>query len=136
MADTAPLVSPASSPVSDYGSLASAAATEEADFQVQFPQGQSQGSPPGPALRSLVTLVSALRAAARVELAGFLVTFAFGLHGVIQTNLVIEKTCRVNLNLSGAVCDDIGHHEQEQNLVQQSVTDINLYFTFLSSIPW
>ena len=133
MADTAPLVSPPSSPVSDYGSLASVAATEEADFQVQFPQGQSQGSPPGPAPRSLV---SALRAAARVELAGFLVTFAFGLHGVIQTNLVIEKTCRVNLNLSGAVCDDIGHHEQEQNLVQQSVTDINLYFTFLSSVPW
>ena len=130
MADTAPLVSPASSPVSDYGSLASVAATEEADFQVQFPQGQS--SPPGPAPWSL----GSTRAAARVELAGFLVTFAFGLHGVIQTNLVIEKTCRVNLNLSGAVCDDIAHHEQEQNLVQQSVTDINLYFTFLSSIPW
>ena len=131
MADTAPLVSPPSSPVSDYGSLASVAATEEADFQVQFPQGQS--SPPGPAPWSLG---STLRAAARVELAGFLVTFAFGLHGVIQTNLVIEKTCRVNLNLSGAVCDDIAHHEHEQNLVQQSVTDINLYFTFLSSIPW
>ena len=49
---------------------------------------------------------------------------------------MIEKTCRINLNFTGEICDDIQHHTVESDRVQQDVTDLNLYNTFLSSIPW
>ena len=49
---------------------------------------------------------------------------------------MIEKTCRVNLNFTADICDDIEDHSVESDRVQQDVTDLNLYNTFLSSIPW
>ena len=49
---------------------------------------------------------------------------------------MIEKSCRVNLNFSSAVCDDIEQHAVESDLVQKEVNNLNLYFTFLSSLPW
>ena len=57
-------------------------------------------------------------------------------HSSLRTNLMIEKTCRVNLNFTGEICDDIEHHSAESDRVQQDVTDLNLYNTFLSAIPW
>jgi len=70
-----------------------------------------------------------------IELAIAIHYFSFGLHNVIRTNLLIEKTCRVNLNFTDAVCDNINHHDKENDEVQEEVTTINLYFTFLSALP-
>ena len=49
---------------------------------------------------------------------------------------MIEKACRVNLNYTSAVCDDIEHHAVESDKVQEEVNNLNLYFTFLSALPW
>jgi len=70
-----------------------------------------------------------------IEFVAWSQTFAYGLHSVIRTNLMIEKSCRVNLNFTAAVCDDIEHHAMESDQVQKEVTTLNLYFTFLSAIP-
>ena len=72
----------------------------------------------------------------RIELVAFLIELANGLHRVIRTNLLIEKVCRVDLNLGNQICDDIGNHQSEQNIVQERVNDLNLYSIFLASIPW
>ena len=72
----------------------------------------------------------------RIELVAFLSTLASGLHAVIRTNLLIEKVCRVDLNLGSEVCDDISNHQSEQNMVQEKVNDLNLYGVFLASVPW
>ena len=71
-----------------------------------------------------------------IELAIAIHAFSSGLHNVIRTNLLIEKTCRVNLNLTDAICDNINHYDKENDQVQEEVTTINLYFTFLSAFPW
>eukprot|EP00092_Neocalanus_flemingeri_P012562 GFUD01013540.1.p1 GENE.GFUD01013540.1~~GFUD01013540.1.p1 ORF type:complete len:490 (+),score=71.29 GFUD01013540.1:897-2366(+) len=70
-----------------------------------------------------------------IELAIAVHAFSSGLHNVIRTNLLIEKTCRVNLNLTDVVCDNINQYDKENDQVQEEVTTINLYFTFLSAIP-
>jgi len=70
-----------------------------------------------------------------IELAIAIHAFSSGLHNVIRTNLLIEKTCRVNLNLTDAICDNINHYDKENDQVQEEVTTINLYFTFLSAFP-
>ena len=77
-----------------------------------------------------------LRKIFSIELAVAVHAFSSGLHSVIRTNLLIEKTCRVNLNLTDAVCDNINQYDKENDQVQEEVTTINLYFTFLSAIPW
>ena len=43
----------------------------------------------------------------RIELVAFLLELSRGLHAVIKTNLLIEKVCRVDLNLGSEICDDI-----------------------------
>lgn len=70
-----------------------------------------------------------------IEFVAFNQSFALGLHAVIRTNLMIEKACRVNLNYTSAVCDDIEHHAVESDKVQEEVNNLNLYFTFLSALP-
>ncbi len=79
---------------------------------------------------------SARSSPCRIELVAFLVELANGLHRVIRTNLLIEKVCRVDLNLGNQICDDIGNHQSEQNSVQERVNDLNLYSIFLASVPW
>ena len=66
-----------------------------------------------------------------IELAGCLHSFSSGLHEVsqpcllidfsltsgeqvIRNNLILEKVCRVNLNLPESVCDDIQGHDDKQ----------------------
>ena len=72
----------------------------------------------------------------RIELVAFLLELSRGLHAVIKTNLLIEKVCRVDLNLGSEICDDISNHQREQNIVQERVNDLNLYGVFLASVPW
>ena len=101
-------------------------ANEEADFEVQF-QRDSSGR------ESSRSWISSL---CRIEIAAFIQTFSYGLHGVIRTNLLIEKSCRVNLNYSKLICDSIDQYKHENDQVQENVTSLNLYFTFLAAIPW
>ena len=88
-----------------------------------------------------------------LELAMALHSFSHGIHGVIVTNLYIEKACRyrvlclvlcfaeasyfrVNLNYPKTVCDNINEYDAENNQVQIIVSTLELYSIFLSSIPW
>lgn len=70
-----------------------------------------------------------------LELAMALHAFAYGIHGVIVTNLYIEKACRVNLNFSRTICDNINDYDSEQTQVQIVVSTLELYSILLSSIP-
>ena len=71
---------------------------------------------------------------------------------VIRNNLILEKVCRVNLNLPESVCDDIqGHDDKQVNpscccfeqrlecfnqvLIQQKATMLNLYITAIVTLP-
>ena len=91
--------------------------------------------------RDLVNEVSASRACeqrslGRIEVAAFLKMLELGVHSVVKTNLLIEKTCRVDMNLGDMVCDDIEHHPQEQDMVQERVNNLLLYDRLLISVPW
>jgi len=70
-----------------------------------------------------------------IELAGCLHSFSSGLHEVIRNNLILEKVCRVNLNLPESVCDDIQGHDDKQVLIQQKATMLNLYITAIVTLP-
>ena len=98
--------------------------SEEADFEVEF-RGENNSRRRWK-----------LRDFCRVEVAAFIQTLSYGLHGVIRTNLMVEKSCLVNLNYTEKICDTIDLHQDENDQVQEHVTTLNLYYTFLSSIPW
>ena len=62
----------------------------------------------------------------RVEVCAFLKMLQLGLHIVIKINLAVAKVCKVDLNL-GDICNDIGSHPSEQDMVQGKVNDLHLY---------
>ena len=72
----------------------------------------------------------------RIEVVAFIISVAKGLQGVTQTNLMIDKSCIVDLNFTQEICSNSDNHKYETDLVQQHVTTINLYFTVFSCIPW
>jgi len=61
--------------------------------------------------------------------------FSIGLHQVIRSNLMIDKVCSVDLQYSGEVCAHIQEHREEQVEVQQRVTLLNLYISYISTGP-
>ena len=63
----------------------------------------------------------------RVEVCAFLKMLQLGLHIVIKTNLAVAKVCKVDLNLGDDICNDIGSHPSEQDMVQGKVNDLHLY---------
>ena len=111
-------------------SISSDHITEEADFEVQFHRFPSPCSCDGSRVKKIY------KSLCRIEVMAFLQTLALGLQGVIQTNLMIEKTCRVDFNFTDDICANSDQHKNETDLVQEQVTTLNLYFTFLSAIPW
>ena len=108
---------------------ASSASTEVEDLSIAFHSDLGMVSNRGWVAKWLKRIFN-------VELAIAINFFSAGLHNVIRTNLLMEKTCRVNLNFTDAVCDNINQHDKENDEVQEEVTTINLYFTFLSALPW
>ena len=64
--------------------------------------------------QSLRAELSLPRKVLGVEVAIALHAFSSGLHGVIFTNLMIDKVCSVNLNFSAEVCNNIQAHDEEQ----------------------
>jgi len=106
--------------------------SEEADLEIHHIDNRESLMTQTSFRRKLVTLMQTI---CRVEIVAFIQAFSYGIHGVIRTNLIIEKMCRVDLNISESICQDIDHHKSESNLVQENVTDLNLYLTFLCSVP-
>ena len=76
--------------------------TEVADLDIVFSSDLAPLSNKRKCIRLLKRIFS-------IELAIAVHAFASGLHSVIRTNLMIEKTCRVNLNMTEAVCDNFQH---------------------------
>ena len=107
----------------------SSSTTEVADLSIAFSSDLGGVGPRGQVVKWLKRIFS-------IELAIAIHAFSSGLHNVIRTNLLIEKTCRVNLNFTDTVCDNINLHDKENDEVQEEVTTINLYYTFLSALPW
>jgi len=106
----------------------SSSTTEVADLSIAFSSDLGGVGPRGQVVKWLKRIFS-------IELAIAIHAFSSGLHNVIRTNLLIEKTCRVNLNFTDTVCDNINLHDKENDEVQEEVTTINLYYTFLSALP-
>mgnify|MGYP001185973083 FL=1 len=59
----------------------------------------------------------------------------YGLFSIVSATLYIEKICRVNLNFSDIICDDIQNHENEQIQVQKYSADLKMYNSVLQAIP-
>ncbi|XP_059096409.1 proton-coupled folate transporter-like [Tigriopus californicus] len=70
-----------------------------------------------------------------IEPAVFLFTFAYGFFSIIAQNLLIERICQVNLNLTSEVCEHLDQHKYDQMEVQKQVTLLVLYTNILSTIP-
>ena len=57
----------------------------------------------------------------------------YGLFSIVSATLYIEKICRVNLNFSDIICDDIQNHENEQIQVQKYSADLKMYNSVLQA---
>ena len=64
----------------------------------------------------------------------FLFSLNFGLYIVVAKNLYIEKVCKVNLNFTEEICDNIQEHKEEQILVQQYVSELKVYNSVIQAI--
>ena len=109
--DRESLVKP-SSQSCPYGSID---ISEEADYEKDLLQTSSTSK--GFRWKSLC----------RVEVCAFLKMLQLGLHIVIKTNLAVAKVCKVDLNLGDDICNDIGSHPSEQDMVQEKVNNLHLY---------
>ena len=72
-----------------------------------------------------------------VEPIFILYMLTFSTYNIVLQNLMIEKACKVNLNQTASVCDNLQEPENVdiQNDVQKLVTNINMYKNFCSTIP-
>ena len=70
-----------------------------------------------------------------LELPMALSAFSYGLYSIIVTNLYLDKVCRVDLHLSGAICSKLSIHQKESNMVQAVVTRLELYNTLITCLP-
>jgi PCFT/HCP family folate transporter-like MFS transporter 1/3 len=72
-----------------------------------------------------------------VEPVFFFYILNFYTYGIIYQNLQIEKACRVNLNQTSIVCDNLEDptNAEIQDEVQKMVANIKMYGSFLSAIP-
>lgn len=72
-----------------------------------------------------------------VEPALFLVALGFGMEQIIKTNMLMDKTCAIQLNYSADVCRnlDSGDHKAEQDTTQKLVANYNLYSEVIELLP-
>ena len=60
---------------------------------------------------------------------------AHGFYVIVAQNLYIDKVCKVNLNFTTEVCDNIQAHEDEQIEVQKYVAALQSYNSILQAVP-
>jgi len=77
--------------------------SEEADLEIHHIDNRESLMTQTSFRRKLVTLMQTI---CRVEIVAFIQAFSYGIHGVIRTNLIIEKMCRVDLNISESICQE------------------------------
>ena len=70
-----------------------------------------------------------------IEPAYFLFMLAHGFYSIVAQSLYIDKVCRVNLNFTDAICDNIQQNEEEQIQVQKYVAALQSYNSILQAVP-
>lgn len=72
-----------------------------------------------------------------VEPALFLMAMSFSMELVFKTNMLVDKTCSVQLHYSNDVCSglDSGNYKAQQDSVQRLTADYNMYCQILELLP-
>ena len=70
-----------------------------------------------------------------LEPAYMMFAMGMGTYYIVAAELYIEKVCRVNLNYTDEICDNIHDHNEEQVHVQKYVSTLKIYSTVLQAIP-
>ena len=53
----------------------------------------------------------------------------------IKSQLWIDRTCLVNLNISANICENIKHYENYTNQVQEEVSKLQIVGNFFHIVP-
>ena len=78
-------------------------------------------------LTSLCSRVKEVFSNITIEPIFFLFSLNLGFYIIVSKNLYVEKVCRVNLNFTDEVCNNIQQHEDEQVKVQEYVSSLQAY---------
>ena len=70
-----------------------------------------------------------------IEPAWLLFMLAHGFYSIVAQNLYIEKVCRVNLNFTTQICDNIQQYEDQQIEVQKYTAALQSYNSILQAVP-
>ena len=76
----------------------------------------------------LVTKIQSLLRNIHLGPVVFLFYICFGIFFVTSQQLYIEKACKVNLNYSEEVCDNIKEHNETQIEAQKLISEIQVSF--------
>ena len=79
-------------------------------------------------IRNLLSLIT-------IEPIFLLFSLNFGFYIVVAKDLYLQKVCKVNLNFSEEICDNIQQHKDEQVEVQQYVSSLQAYNSVVQAIP-
>lgn len=70
-----------------------------------------------------------------IEPAWLLFMLAHGFYSIVAQNLYIDKVCRVNLNFTTQICDNIQQYEDQQIEVQKYTAALQSYNSILQAVP-
>ena len=70
-----------------------------------------------------------------IEPAWLLFMLAHGFYSIVAQNLYIDKVCRVNLNFTTEICDNIQQYEDQQIEVQKYTAALQSYNSILQAVP-
>ena len=70
-----------------------------------------------------------------IEPVFLLFSLNFGFYIFVSKDLYIQKVCKVNLNFTDDICDNIQEHKSEQIQVQKYVSTLQMYNSVLQALP-
>ena len=70
-----------------------------------------------------------------IEPVFFIFAMCFGFYIIASSQLYIDKVCKVNLNISEDICNNIQKHDEEQIRVQEYVSQLKVYNRIIQAIP-